>query len=367
MRVLICGSGVGGLSAAIAVRRAGHEVAVFERADAQRLEGFGLNLWPNAVRSLYSLGLRAEFDQIAVPLQRYWTLSSEGEVLYDRPVADWPEKYGAPVVGVYRRDLNDLLATALGTEHITFGSELATVRDEGTRVVCTFTNGKEATGDLLIGADGIHSTTRACLYGRLPYRENPHHSYRWRGIVNLADTDIDPFAETEVFGGRSFFGTIPVGHGLAYCYASGPGIENLDEFMARYGSWTKTHVPRTIAAIAPGEIYNTKLLDIAELPEQWSQGRVTLLGDAAHPMMPDLAQGASQTFVDSAVIGECLFGATDVVSALREYEERRRPDAYRAVHLSQVGMITEPVDGSNIGEIDPISARYERGVEGAAV
>lgn len=365
MRVLICGAGVGGLSAAIAVRQAGHEVAVFERAADLRPEGFGLNLWPNAVRALYALGMREAFDNIAVPLERYWTLSSEGEVLYDRFVGDWPEKYGAPVTGVYRRQLSDMIANTLGLEYITFNSELASVRQDSKSVTCTFTNGQEATGDIMIGADGIHSTTRASLYGELPYRENPHHAHRWRGLVKLSDTDIDPNAETEVFGGRSFFGTIPVGHGLAYCFASGPGIEDKGEFMARYGSWKNTHVPRTIAAIPPGELYQTKLLDVAELPERWTHGRVTLLGDAAHPMMPDLAQGASQTFVDSAVLGECLNGATDGEEALREYEERRRPDAYRTVELSRLGMFTHPADGSE-GEIDPISARYERGVEGAA-
>jgi 2-polyprenyl-6-methoxyphenol hydroxylase-like FAD-dependent oxidoreductase len=105
---------------------------------------------------------------------------------------------------------------------------------------------------------------------------------------------------------------------------------------------------------------------VAELPEQWTRGRVTLLGDAAHPMMPDLAQGASQTFVDSGVLGECLAGSVDVEDGLREYEARRRPVAYACVYKSRLGMFTQPQDEGEEEAIDPVSARYERYIEGVA-
>jgi 2-polyprenyl-6-methoxyphenol hydroxylase-like FAD-dependent oxidoreductase len=366
MRALICGAGVGGLSAGIALQRAGFDVVVLERAPDLRTTGFGLNLWPNAGRALHSLGLRSEYAAISVPLKRYWTIASTGDVMYERDVSDWSERFGAPATGVYRRDLSGMLAEALGTEHIRFGQELVDIRDEGGRVVCVLAGGEELVGDLLIGADGIYSQTRAWLFGPLRHRENPHHAYRWRGHFLLADTEVDPEAETEVFGGRAFFGTIPTGEGRAYWFASGPGIDSVDDFMATYGSWEHTHVPRTIEASSGEEILPTRLLDLAEPPESWTRGRVTLLGDAAHPMMPDLAQGASQTFVDSAVLGECLAGGASVVNGLREYEERRRPVAYSVVELSQRGMFAPARDGSGGEEVDPISARYERGVEGVA-
>jgi 2-polyprenyl-6-methoxyphenol hydroxylase-like FAD-dependent oxidoreductase len=366
MRALICGAGVGGLSAGIALQREGFDVVVLERAENLRVTGFGLNLWPNAGRALYGLGLRSEFEKVSVPLRRYWTLASTGEVTYKRDVVDWAERFGAPATGVYRRELSGMLADALGMEHIRFGRELVDVRNERSRVVCALADGEELAGDLLIGADGIHSKTRTRLFGALPHRENPHHAFRWRGLVRLADTDIDPHAETEVFGGRAFFGTIPVGDGRAYWFASGPGIDDLDDFMACFGAWERTHVPGTIAASAREEIHPTKLLDLAEPPERWTQGRVTLLGDAAHPMMPDLAQGASQTFVDSAVLGECLSGGARVVDGLREYEARRRPAASAVVDLSRRGMFTPSRDGRPSEEVDPIALRYERGVEGVA-
>src|SRR4051812_5985085 len=232
MRALVCGAGVGGLSAGIALQRAGFDVVVLERAPDLRVTGFGLNLWPNAGRALYSLGLRSEYEAISVPLKRYWTIASTGDVMYERDVADWPERFGAPATGVYRRDLSGMLADALGVERIRFGHELASIREERQRVVCTFANGEELAGDLMVGADGIYSTTRTCLFGPMSHRPNPHHAYRWRGHFRLADSDaVDGEAETEVFGGRAFFGTIPTGDGRAYWFASGPGLDSEDDFM----------------------------------------------------------------------------------------------------------------------------------------
>lgn len=364
MRVLICGAGVGGLSAGIALQRVGFDVVVFERAHELRTTGAGLNLWPNAGRALYALGLQREYDEVAVMLRRYLTLSSSGETLYEREVDDWPEKYGAPATGVYRRDLSSMLVEALGRDRIVLGHELTDIDDDGVSVECAFANGQTYSGEALVGADGIHSTTRACLYGPLNYRENQHHADRWRGLFRLADSSVDPWAETEVFGDHSFFGTMPIGSGFAYWFASGPGIGGYEDFMARFGSWNRSHVPSTIAATPREEILRTKLYDLSEMPERWTQGGVTLLGDAAHPMMPDMAQGASQTFVDSKVLGESLAESTDVRKGLQMYEQRRRPDAYNAVSLSRRGMFANTGQEPDGKVVDPIALRYERDIEG---
>lgn len=365
MLAMVCGAGVGGLSAAIALERAGYDVIVFEQADDMRATGFGLNLWPNAGRALYSLGLKGPYEAVSVALDRYWTLSDSGDVLFERRVDHWQEKYGAPATGVYRRGLSSMLADALGPTKIRYGYEVTSVLQSGAMVTVGFANGETCEGALLIGADGIHSATRACIFGELAYRENRFHSYRWRGVMRLEDTSIDPRAETEVFGGRAFFGSIPLGPELGYWFASGPGIDSFEAFMSCYGSWHGSHVPRTIAATPKDQIFETKLEDLAVLPDRWTNGRIALLGDAAHPMMPDLAQGASQTFVDAQVLGECVSGGGDVEDSLREYEHRRRPDAYRAVELSRRGLFTDGTAGSGSDEVDPIALRYERGIEQA--
>lgn len=365
MLAMVCGAGVGGLSAAIALERAGYEVVVFEQAEDMRVTGFGLNLWPNAGRALYALGLRNSYEAVSVALDRYWTMSSSGDVLVERRVDHWREKYGAPATGVYRRGLSSMLAEALGPTKIRYGYELTSVVQSGATVTVWFANGEACEGALLIGADGIHSATRACMFGAVEYQENRFHSYRWRGVMRLEDTSIDPRAETEVFGGRAFFGSIPLGPELGYWFASGPGIDSFEAFMDCYGSWRGSHVPRTIAATPKDQIFETKLEDLAALPEGWTHGRVALLGDAAHPMMPDLAQGASQTFVDAQILGECVAGGGDVEGSLREYENRRRPVAYRVVELSRRGMFTNGAAGLESDEVDPIALRYERGIEEA--
>jgi 2-polyprenyl-6-methoxyphenol hydroxylase-like FAD-dependent oxidoreductase len=364
MRAIICGGGVGGLSAGLALRRVGWDVTVYERSEELRVTGAGLNLWPNAGRALKSLGLAREYDALSVKVDRFLTVSTSGETLFERPADDWDTKYGAPATGIFRRDLSVMLGEALGWDHLRFGHELVEFTDDGCTVECKFANGESASADLLVGADGIHSVTRQLLFGSIPYRPNQYHADRWRGLVRLADVDFDPRAETEVFGDRSFFGTLPIGEGMGYWFASGPAMENLDDFLARFGTWTNTHVPKTIEATIDNNILQTELFDLAELPPQWSRGRVTLLGDAAHPMMPDMAQGASQTFVDAAALGQALEGANSVEDGVALYEDGRKPDAYRVVHLSRRGMFASADADSEGGRtVDPISLRYERDVE----
>lgn len=364
MKAIICGSGVGGISAGLALRRIGWDVTVYERAEEFRVTGAGLNLWPNAGRALKSLGLGHEYDALSAKVDRFLTISSSGETLFDRSARDWDTKYGAPATGIIRRDLSLMLVQSLGWDHLRFGHELVNFTDDGAAVTCSFTNGESASADLLVGADGIHSVTRQLLFGSIPYRANQHHADRWRGLVRLDDVDFDASAETEVFEGGSFFGTLPIGKDMGYWFASGPDMKNLDDFLSRFGTWTQTHVPKTINATIDNKILRTELFDLSELPDLWSRGRVTLLGDAAHPMMPDMAQGASQTFVDSVALGQALETANSVENGLALYEERRRSDAYRVVHLSRRGMFAEAEDGvEKRGAVDPISLRYERDVE----
>jgi FAD-dependent urate hydroxylase len=337
---------------------------VYERAPELRVTGAGLNLWPNAGRSLRSLGLGSEYDKRSAKIDHFLTVAATGETLFDRPAQDWEDKYGAPATGIFRRDLSLMLVEALGWQNLHFDHELVAFDDSGDSVTCRFANGASASADLLVGADGIHSVTRRLLFGEISYRPNQHHADRWRGLVRLEDVDFDPTAETEVFGGASFFGTLAISEEMGYWFASGPDMKTLDDFMKRFGSWDETHVPKTIGATIANRILRTELFDLSELPQSWSKGRVTLLGDAAHPMMPDMAQGASQTFVDSVALGEALESSPTVAEGIALYESRRRPAVYRVVQLSRRGMFREvddrPKEG---GDIDPISLRYERDVE----
>lgn len=357
MRALICGGGVGGLSLAVALQRSGYKVTVFERHRELRTTGHGLNLWPNAVRCIYKLGMKDIFDLISIAIDHYTTIDTNNEILHTKDIKHWNEKYGAPSTGVKRLALIEMLARYTGFENIKFNHKLIDYEDKGDKVRCYFNNGKMIEGDLLIGADGIHSKVRQIMQGKIDYHLHSFHAYRWRGIVSIQDITFDPMANLQVYGGDAFFGTLGVGDGKAYWYASGPGLNDRKSFEECYMSWWKTHVPQTIEATSDNDIMQTKLEDLATLPKRWTVGRVTLLGDAAHPMMPDMAQGASQTFVDSYVLGQCLKEATHqtIHKCLKKYESIRRPTAEHVVDVSR--------RSARMRRKYPLVERYENEVE----
>ena len=247
MRVGICGAGVGGLSAAIGLKALGFDVDVFERSPVLRPTGAGLNLWPNAGRAIYGLGLREQYDAISVKLDRYLNYSADGTLLFEKGTSDWPKRYGAPTVGIYRWALSSMLAEACGTERIKLGYEVTSVEDQGDKAVCHFGNGERYEGDVIIGADGINSIVREQLIGGVSFRPNDHHAYRWRAIVDLVDVDVDPAAQTGYYASGGWLSVIPIGDGRAYWFGSVSGATNVDEFVEFFDSWTNTHIPRTLS------------------------------------------------------------------------------------------------------------------------
>lgn len=357
MRVGICGGGLGGLSAGIGLASLGFDVEVFEKSPVLRATGAGLNLWPNAGRAIYGLGLREQYDSISVKLDRYLGYGADGTLLFEKDTSDWPKKYGAPSVGVHRLTLSSMLAEAYGMDKIKFGYEVLSVEDKGDRAVCHFTNGESYEADVIIGADGIYSIIRKQLIGGVKFRPNDHHAYRWRAVINLNEIDADPAAQTGFYTSGGWLSVIPIGNGMAYWFGSVSGATNIDDFIEYFSSWTETHIPRTISVTPRDVIVESPLYDVDGIPYKWTHGRITLLGDAAHPMMPDLAQGASQTFIDALALRDAFAKTTNVDQALHAYENERRAAAYYVVRCSQKGSFL----GRN--NVNPIAIRYEQEVE----
>lgn len=363
-KVVIIGAGVGGLAAGLALKRAGLNVTVFERHPELRTAGVGLNLWPNGVRVIYELGLRESFEEAANLLDHYRTYSSDGRLIGDEDVAAYRTRFGAPLTGVYRRELNQMIADALGAEHLRFDHELTAIEQQADRVVCAFANGERVTADVVIGADGIYSTVRGQLFGERRFRSDEH--VRWRGLFRVEDAGIDPAAEVDVIGPDGHLGWLPIGRGYAYWYAAGEQLFDKETALGHFRSWTATQVPDVLAATPDETIIRNELMDFETPLERWGEGRVTLLGDACHPMMPGVAQGANQALQDALALTESLTSEPDVERALRAYEAARMPIAHRVVEVSRSLFDYEDKLGE-LSEVqnNPIFNRYVEIVEGA--
>jgi salicylate hydroxylase len=349
LHIAVIGAGIGGLTAALSLRRAGIAVDVYEQAPQLTSIGGGINMAPNATRILYRLGLGDGLDREAVrPLgthQRRWR---DGRTLQRAPLNPLCEQlYGAPHLTIHRADLLAVIAAALPQQCLHLGHRLIGVTDKGDAVEARFDNGARLETDILVGADGIHSAVRAALFGEA----EPCFAgcVAYRGLVpseRIADLGLE-------LGSQSWVG--PGGHFVHYFVARGQllnfvGWTEHDRWNRE--DWTdRATTARAAAAFAGwhpqiGRIIGAAdtcfiwaLFDRDPLP-RWSVGRTTLLGDACHPMYPFMGQGAAQAIEDGESLAACLAqDAADPPAALRRYERLRLPRVTRLQQLSRANKV----------------------------
>jgi salicylate hydroxylase len=338
MRIIIIGAGIGGLAAALTLQRAGFEVQVFEQAAELREVGAGIQISPNASRILHRLGLEQPMRRMGVRphaiVIRRW---DDGRELARQPLADACERtFGAPYYNFHRADLLDLLSAAVPHGVIQMDHRCVGLTQHADRVEVQFHNSAVADADLVVGADGIHSTVRNAIIGPESPRFSGHVAYR--GLVpadRMAHLGVE-MAANVWWGPDHHFVHYYVGAGARYhnWVALTPGEWRVESWTARgqvadalkeFEGWH----PQIRAIISAVETTNRwALYDRDPLP-RWTVGRVTLMGDAAHPMLPYMAQGAVQSIEDAAVLAKCLehAGAHDVGAALIRYEQTRKPRA----------------------------------------
>lgn len=334
MRILIIGAGIGGLTAALALRHAGFDARVYEQASALREVGAGVAISPNAVKVLHHLGLAEVLRAVGVISRSLDTRDWRSGALLGRvPLAEEAvARWGAPYYNLHRADLHDALCAALGDEHITLGARCVAVEQDEDAVAARFADGREASGDLLIGADGFHSVVREYIAGA--DRTTWAHQIAWRG---LAPAEVGCAAGLEVrqhsvWGPRKQFVCYYVAAGRLVNWV---GVTQSDddwreeswsargdgeEALALYAGWH----PEVRALIAGTErVFKWALFDRPPL-ERWTRGRVTLLGDAAHAMLPFMGQGAGQSIEDAFVLAHCLAAGRDEPErAIETYAARR--------------------------------------------
>ncbi|MEW1551267.1 FAD-dependent monooxygenase [Streptomyces tsukubensis] len=350
MRVTVVGGGIAGLTCALSLHAVGGDPQVYEAARSVEAVGVGINLLPHAVRELAELGLAGELAAIALPPHRLSYRDRTGQVVWEEPLG-LAAGYHWPQYSVHRGRLQTLLLAAvrdrLGPDAVRTGLRFQHFEESRNGVRAHFldrTSGRTVTGDadVLVGADGIDSVVRARLYPHEgPARGTGVHM--WRGVAphpHILDGRTivvaggtpgdkfvaypigDPSAETgealmnwvlEVRPGPS--ARPPGGH---------PRRIGVAEARAGLASWGLPWTDPAMLAERSPVIAEYPMLDRDPLP-RWSFGRVTLLGDAAHPMFPMGMNGGSQSIVDTRVLAWCLARETDPVTALSRYDHIRRP------------------------------------------
>jgi len=351
-RALIVGGGIGGLAAAHALSGQGFDPVVFERADdVRKVElGGGFHMWTNAMLALQRLGLYEQVQEIGAPLALTEYRTSSGRLLTSWPVGEIASEHGVTDVGVSRQDLQALLVRVVGGDRIRLGAECTGFEQDGDGVRVKLADGSEEPGSLLIAADGLRSTVRAQIHGR---HEPDYAGYtQWQSLIPDEGYALPPRDERVLFGRGARAVLHRVGGERLFWAAVLYGDEHgpvaragRDTLLERFAGWQEP-VPTAIAATPPEGIARLQIYDRVPL-SRWGVGRVTLLGDAAHPMTTNLSQGACQVLEDAAALARCLREHGDVEAALRAYEltriSRTSPIVRQSHRIARLGALRHPL------------------------
>jgi 2-polyprenyl-6-methoxyphenol hydroxylase-like FAD-dependent oxidoreductase len=326
--VVIIGGGIGGLAAAVALRRVGVPASVYERAPEIREVGAGLSLWSNAVKALRRLGLEGEVVARGSPVEITVARTDRGDLISETPIGQLSQRAGAPSICAHRADLQQTLAAALEPGQVHLNATCVGFAEDASGVTARFADGRAVRGSLLIGADGIRSAVRDQLLGPSEPRYAGYFAYR--GIARGDFPGLAPGQTVFAVGRGAQLGLFRCGPGRVYWFAtvnappgaaSPPGTVKA-EALKRFAGWFAP-VPAVVAATDESALLKN---DIIDRPPTWpwGRGRVTLLGDAVHPTTPNLGQGACMALEDAVVLADRLRHRGPTEAALREYEEARR-------------------------------------------
>jgi len=336
VKAIIIGGGIGGLAAAIALERVGIEAHVFERAAELREVGAGISLWANAIHALDAIGLGDSIRARSLSGARAEIRTWRGRVLSAVTYEQLIQRFGEAVVMIHRADLLAVLAQEIHPARLRLNHECAGFVQDADGVTVQFANGETARGDILIAADGLRGVVRAQLFGAGPPRYSGYTG--WRAVLRPKRPAT---AVSESWGSGQRFGIAPMADGRVYWYATqnapegqrDPEAQTKQNVLRLFRGWHEP-VESLIEGCADDAILRNDIYDRDPLA-RWSEGRVTLLGDAAHPTPPNLGQGGCMAIEDGVVLAVCLRKSSSIGEGLREYEERRIPRTREIVLASR--------------------------------
>ncbi|TKI05112.1 FAD-dependent monooxygenase [Martelella alba] len=332
LRVGVIGGGIGGVALSASLRQRGIEAHLFERASAFREVGAGVQMSPNAVKVLLALGL-------AEPLRRRGFVSQgvvghhwrTGRECFRTPLMPaCRQAFGTDYYHLHRADLLSMLAGLLDTRYVVLNARCVSVSNRGETAVARFADGREFEADLIVGADGAHSIVRDHVFG--PQAPLFTGNMCWRALVPASAHPefIGPFCDlwqgprghvvTYTISGGDALNIVAVGETERWTQTSWHVPSHREELLSAFAGWHPDVIRRLSCA---ENIFKWGLFDRDPI-ERWSLGRLTLLGDAAHPMLPFLAQGAAMALEDGYVLARLLaVSAPDLTETLRQYDAER--------------------------------------------
>jgi FAD-dependent urate hydroxylase len=328
LRILVVGTGIGGLVTGLELRRAGYDVHIYEQRRDLRPADAGLVLWPNAVKVLNALGLGERLAGIVGRLEHFSVRSADDELLRAFPVRAGIQRTGTAVYLVGRHDFQSVLLQATEMDRLHLGTECVGVEQDDTSISVRFADGQRATANMLVGADGIHSVVRRHL---LPESCESYAGFgHWVGTIPN-DGLLAPGIGVEYLGAGKRVSMLPLGDNRIYCaFAAAmergmlpPGGGWLQPLTEQFGDWPAP-VGQLLERLDDRQIKQLDVHCLEPLP-RLSVGRATLVGDAAHASVATLGQGACLAIEDAVHLTRAL-AATDlgVPDALRRYEVQRR-------------------------------------------
>ncbi|WP_241723753.1 FAD-dependent urate hydroxylase HpxO [Raoultella sp. HC6] len=329
MKALVMGAGIGGLSAAVALKAAGISCEVFEAVQEIKPVGAAISIWPNGVKCMNLLGMGDITETYGGPL-RYMAYQDHrhGKTLTRFSLAPLVERTGGRPCPVSRSELQGEMLNFWGCDAVRFGKRATRVAEDDDGVTVWFSDGTTARGDMLIAADGSHSALRPYVLGFTPERRYAGY-VNWNGLVEI-DEAIAPADQWTTFVGEGKrVSLMPVARGRFYFFFDVPLPAGLAEDrstlkadLSRYFSGWAAPVQELIARLDPATTNRIEIHDIEPF-DRLVRGKVALLGDAGHSTTPDIGQGGCAALEDAVVLGEALRDGKDIVAALRQYEARR--------------------------------------------